>query len=239
MAINKKLIHFKTKANFNTQLEAGNILDTSIVYIQDAKEIYTHGTTYGTCLSEEQIETIIANSDTIADVLSQISTLETSISTNLNNAKSYTDQKIADLVGQAPEALNTVYELAQAMSDNQTAIDTLEQAIANKVDKVTGKGLSTNDYTTAEKNKLSGIASGAEVNVQSDWNVTDTGNDAYIKNKPSSLPARVPTFYSIISFSKEPLILIRYNPLSISLMFIVALFMLEMRVSFTQRPVKS
>lgn len=33
-----------------------------------------------------------------------------------------------------------------------------------KVDKETGKGLSTNDYTTEEKNKLSGIAAGAEVN---------------------------------------------------------------------------
>ena len=33
-----------------------------------------------------------------------------------------------------------------------------------KVDKETGKGLSTNDYTTAEKDKLSGIAAGAEVN---------------------------------------------------------------------------
>ena len=33
-----------------------------------------------------------------------------------------------------------------------------------KVDKVSGKGLSTNDYTTAEKNKLSGIADGAQVN---------------------------------------------------------------------------
>lgn len=31
----------------------------------------------------------------------------------------------------------------------------------NKVDKVSGKGLSTNDYTTAEKNKLAGIAAGA------------------------------------------------------------------------------
>ena len=30
-----------------------------------------------------------------------------------------------------------------------------------KVDKVSGKGLSTNDYTTAEKNKLAGIAAGA------------------------------------------------------------------------------
>lgn len=34
----------------------------------------------------------------------------------------------------------------------------------NKVDKITGKQLSTEDYTTAEKNKLAGIASGAEVN---------------------------------------------------------------------------
>lgn len=34
----------------------------------------------------------------------------------------------------------------------------------NKVDKISGKGLSTNDYTTAEKNKLAGIAEGAQVN---------------------------------------------------------------------------
>jgi hypothetical protein len=37
-------------------------------------------------------------------------------------------------------------------------------AVDNKVDKVTGKGLSTNDYTTAEKNKLAGIEAGAQVN---------------------------------------------------------------------------
>lgn len=57
-------------------------------------------------------------------------------------------------------------------------------AESNKVDKIVGKGLSTNDYTTNEKNKLAGIASGAEVNVQSDWNQTDINSDAYIKNKP-------------------------------------------------------
>ncbi|MBM7868889.1 hypothetical protein JOC70_000358 [Clostridium pascui] len=41
----------------------------------------------------------------------------------------------------------------------------------NKVDKVTGKGLSTNDYTTEEKNKLSGIASGAQTNQNAFSNV--------------------------------------------------------------------
>lgn len=40
----------------------------------------------------------------------------------------------------------------------------LQGALDNKVSKVTGKGLSTNDYTTAEKTKLSGIAEGAQKN---------------------------------------------------------------------------
>lgn len=55
--------------------------------------------------------------------------------------------------------------------------------LAKKVDAVTGKQLSTNDYTTAEKNKLAGIATGAQVNVKSDWNATS--GDAQILNKPT------------------------------------------------------
>lgn len=43
----------------------------------------------------------------------------------------------------------------------KTEVDT---ALGKKVDAVTGKGLSTNDYTTEDKNKLTGIATGAEVN---------------------------------------------------------------------------
>lgn len=43
----------------------------------------------------------------------------------------------------------------------QSAVDT---ELNKKVDKETGKQLSTNDYTTAEKTKLTGIATGAEVN---------------------------------------------------------------------------
>ena len=39
----------------------------------------------------------------------------------------------------------------------ENADKTLQANIENKVDKVNGKGLSTNDYTTEEKNKLSGL----------------------------------------------------------------------------------
>lgn len=51
-----------------------------------------------------------------------------------------------------------------------------KDALNDKVDKVTGKGLSTNDYTTAEKNKLNGIQSGAQVNPR----VTVDGNSREI-----------------------------------------------------------
>jgi len=44
-------------------------------------------------------------------------------------------------------------------------------------------GATLNNYTTTEKNKLAGIASGAEVNVNADWNATS--GDAQILNKPT------------------------------------------------------
>lgn len=81
-----------------------------------------------------------------------------------------------------------------------TAISTLDNS---KVDKETGKGLSTNDYTTTEKNKLAGIASGAEVNVQSDWSQTDTTADDYIKNKPT-IPSAVTVDSALSSTSTNP-----------------------------------
>lgn len=59
----------------------------------------------------------------------------------------------------------------------------LKTKFADKVDKESGKGLSTNDFTTALKNKLDGIAANAEVNVNADWNAAS--GDAQILNKPS------------------------------------------------------
>ena len=41
-----------------------------------------------------------------------------------------------------------------------------------------------NNFTNGDKSKLDGIQSGAEVNVQSDWNQTNSSADDFIKNKP-------------------------------------------------------
>lgn len=69
-----------------------------------------------------------------------------------------------------------------AATDVQAAIDELAD---EKVDKVSGKGLSEEDFTTTYRTKLDSINAGAEVNVQSNWTEADTTSDAYIRNKPS------------------------------------------------------
>jgi hypothetical protein len=53
----------------------------------------------------------------------------------------------------------------------------------NKVDKVSGKQLSTQDFTTELEGKLKGIEANAQKNVQSDWNENDRVSDAYVNNR--------------------------------------------------------
>jgi hypothetical protein len=70
---------------------------------------------------------------------------------------------------------------------NQNTMNT--ELYETKVDKVLGKGLTKNEFTDAEKTKLAGIATNAEVNVQSDWLQADNTADDYIKNKPIIQPS--------------------------------------------------
>lgn len=71
--------------------------------------------------------------------------------------------------------------LSSEVLDVKSVVTDLETAVANKVDKVTGKGLSTNDFTTAEKNKLSRIADGAEINQHAFSYVKVSGTDTVIE----------------------------------------------------------
>ena len=57
----------------------------------------------------------------------------------------------------------------------------LQGALDDKVDKVTGMGLSQNSYTTTEKDKLAGIASGAQENVIE--SISKNGTALTISNK--------------------------------------------------------
>lgn len=65
--------------------------------------------------------------------------------------ESYVDTKVAGLVDSAPSTLDTLNELAAALGDDPNFATTVATQIGEKVDKVDGKGLSTNDLTDALK----------------------------------------------------------------------------------------
>lgn len=73
-------------------------------------------------------------------------------------AKKYTDTKIAEAAVGGVDVTELVNEkVAEVVGTATESFDTLgemETAIKNKVDKVDGKGLSTNDFTNADKTKL-------------------------------------------------------------------------------------
>ncbi|MDE6678372.1 MAG: hypothetical protein K2K02_04960, partial [Ruminococcus sp.] len=82
--------------------------------------------------------------------------------------KSETDQliisKVAEIVSNAPEDFDTLKEIADWIESHEDSASAMNSAISanttainNKVDKISGKQLSTNDYTTAEKEKLAGL----------------------------------------------------------------------------------
>ena len=109
---------------------------TSAIQTQLNAKVPTSRTVNGKALSSN---VTLSASDVGADASG-------SANTALTNAKAYTDAEITEWVG------------------DKTVSAQISTAIENKVDKVSGKGLSTNDYTTTEKDKLAGIATGAEVN---------------------------------------------------------------------------
>ena len=70
-----------------------------------------------------------------------------------------------------------IYAKIKGSSDSYTMelLDDTTVDLSGKVDKVAGKGLSTNDYTTAEKTKLAGIAEGANKYVHPSYTAKTSG----------------------------------------------------------------
>lgn len=109
-----------------------------------------------------------------------------------------------DLVKKEPDLTGYVQDANYVHTDNnyttaeKTKLAGLENyddtvitaSLANKVDKVSGKGLSSEDYTTIEKTKLGGIQANAEVNVISSVKVN---NVALTPDQNKAVNVLVPT----------------------------------------------
>ena len=91
--------------------------------------------------------------------------------------KQITD-KIAKIIANAPEDFDTLKEISDWIESHEDSASAMNTAINNKVDKVSGKGLSTNDFTTTLKNKLDGLSNYDDTKIKADIsaNTTAIGN---------------------------------------------------------------
>ena len=102
---------------------------------------------------------------TESEINTKISALQTTDTNNLKAAKDYTDTKVAALVDSAPEALDTLNELAAALGDDPNFAATMATNLGNKADKNHGHGNATTSaagfMSKDDKAKLDGIAANA------------------------------------------------------------------------------
>lgn len=89
----------------------------------------------------------------------------TLLAEDVTGALGYTPVNPSGLViPDSPEDIGAATAAQGALAVSAVQPDVLDDALANKVDKVVGYGLSQESYTSAEKTKLAGIEEGAQVN---------------------------------------------------------------------------
>lgn len=210
MAIEKKLIHFSKLSDFETQLNAGNILDYSIVFIQDAKKIWTHSQYYdcnggngtsdsptflriGDADDEAKANFIaVVNGEKSADYYICASSIQGVEANGIVSSLTYVGPSVAPIsvrytfYGSTMSGA-TAYKLLKintelTLSDN-TITTTYEAVLDDKQDTlISGTNIKTiNGETVLGSGDLQ-IPTG-DNNVQVDWNVNDTTSDSYIKNR--------------------------------------------------------
>ena len=112
-----------------------------------------------------EVNSLKERTTTLENAKADITYVNTELLKKADKANTYTkeetDARIQAVIGAAPEALDTLQEIANSLNNDADFAGTIMAQLAGKVDKVSGKGLSTEDYTTEEKTKLAGIQEGA------------------------------------------------------------------------------
>jgi len=95
--------------------------------------------------AQSQVLTTVDGKATWADAqlpdISNITNLESQLETKADKVDTYTkeqvDQKVSDLVGSAPETLNTLQEIAAALNNDENAYTSLSNALRQYIDEKT------------------------------------------------------------------------------------------------------
>lgn len=109
----------------------------------------------------------LGNVDNTSDTSKPVSTAQqTAIDTAYANANKYTDKKVADLIGSAPETMDTLEEVAAAIQKNKDVEKALNEAIGKKANQT--------ELDTHTSNSTIHITSSERTN----WNAAKTHADS-------------------------------------------------------------
>lgn len=159
------------KSRIDTFLAAA---DTGDKAIDTLKEIQNYIDTHGEAAAEmttnigKNATDIKALQDAVGAGGSSSTGLFKAIADAESSAKSYADDNFIKQTSIADNLSTNSSDKVLSAKQGKALNDT-------KVDKVTGKGLSSNDYTTVEKNKLATIAEGANKYVHPTYTVQSSG----------------------------------------------------------------
>lgn len=158
-----KLIKVLSEAEVKAAAGLSNVVDTgdSATPAQGGTEKFTTGGAYTELAKKADKSTTVTN---VAWDSTNKKLTKTINGTTTDVVTAATLKTALDLSDKEDKS-NKVTSWSNTTTDVHYPSEKLvKDSLDTKVDKVSGKGLSTNDYTTAEKNKLAGIAAGAEVN---------------------------------------------------------------------------
>lgn len=162
--------------------ESGNI-----IFKADSDGIHTTAVSLNgeAAASQKYVDEAIANVNVNVDLTGYAT--ENSVTAAIDSVKAELsesiiseseDWKIVDNDGNIIFSIDNTGAHTTALSLNGESI---ENIIDEKVDKVDGKGLSTNDFTNEYKDKLDNL--NGTGGIQSDWNENDEASNAYIQNR--------------------------------------------------------
>lgn len=191
MAVEK--INYENKLEFQND---PNVPNKNKVTDENVNEIKTVVNTNADELdtAKQNIENLQSGEETlntdITNLKNRVTTLESDNTTNKSNISNLQNNKVNKIEGKGlstndftdelktklenlnnyndTEVKNDISELQTDMTSVENSISTINTNIANKVDKVEGKGLSTEDFTTALKTKLEGLSNYDDTEIQQD-----------------------------------------------------------------------
>ena len=136
------------RENIQSQDTLGKIFGKVRKYFADLKAVAFSGN-----YSDLSGVPEIGNVDNTSDMDKPVSTAQQqALDTQYGQLTRYTDQKIADLIGGAPETLDTLREVADAIEENESVAAALDEAIGRKADQTALDEHSGNDmiHVTAD-----------------------------------------------------------------------------------------